>query len=451
MNSIRRRILLPLLPLLALSLLVTAVGIHRAVERDLVEALDRELLILARGAGSAVDVEPWGEVEFERGEVETLGFSTQPEGPFYVIRDEDGALLASSLAPAPGPYPGREHGPVFAALSLGGQEYRVCTLRVERGPEDHEADRRNWLAAHPGQALPEVAHRFFWVTVGFATGDIEAALGALRDRLGLGFGGLFLILAVLPTWLVSRALGALRRLSADADGVGPQTPGRRLRGEGIDREVRPLVAALNRALDRLAAAYERQQRFTADAAHELRTPLSALRAQCEVTLRRPRAPVELREALEAAHRTALRLGEIVESLLALSRLDGEQGALRRDPLDLAQVAGEAVRLNAAAARAKGVELTAEPSAPLPAAGHRRLLVECLSNLVENAVRYTPAGGSVRVGTVEGATPGVFVQDTGVGIPEGEQERIFDRFYRVDPARSRAEGGSGLGLAIAREI
>jgi heavy metal sensor kinase len=450
-TSIRRRILVPLLPLVALTLAATAGGIYGSVRRDVWEARDRELLVLVRGVGAAVEVEPWGEVELERGKLEDLGFTSAADAPFYVIRDAAGALVAASRDPAPGPFAGDEQRPRFATEVLGSRTYRLCTLGVRKAPEDDEVELRGWLAAHPGREGPEGKPRFFWVTAGEPVDDLQETLREVRYRLLLGFGGLLVVLAVLPAWFVTRALRALRRLSAEADGVGPHTPERRLGQGGLEREVEPLVAALNRALDRLAAAYERQRRFTADAAHELRTPLSALRAQCEVTLRRPREPAELREALEAAHRTALRLGEIVESLLALSRLEGEHDAVGRGPVDLAQAAREAVGVNAAAAAAKGVALTAELPQTLPAAGHHGLLVECISNLVENAVRYTPTGGSVRVGGAAAPSPRIFVEDTGVGIPEEDQARIFDRFYRVDKARSRAEGGTGLGLAIAREI
>ncbi|MEW6487554.1 MAG: ATP-binding protein [Thermodesulfobacteriota bacterium] len=451
MSSIRRRILLPLLPLVALALLVTAGGIYGSVRRDLLEALDRELLVLARSVGAAVEVEPWGEVELELELLEGLGFASEADGPFYVIRDAGGALVAASRDPAPGPHAGEEEGPWFEQEVLGGRTYRLCTLRVEKAPEDDEVERRGWLAANPGREVPEAGPQLFWVTAGHPMDGPEETLRMLRYRLYLGFGALLVVLAVFPAWFVSRALQALRRLSAEADGVGPLTIERRLGQQGLDREVEPLVDALNRALDRLAAAYERQKRFTADAAHELRTPLSALRAQCEVVLRRPREPAELRESLEAAHRTALRLGEIVESLLALSRLENGEEKMDRGPVDLAQAAREAVRLNDAAAEVKGVALTADLPESLPAAGHHGLLVECLSNLVENAVRYTPAGGSVRVGGAAAPSPRIVVEDTGVGIPAEDQARIFDRFYRVDKARSRAEGGTGLGLAIAREI
>lgn len=451
MSSIRRRILLPLLPAATVALLITAVTIYGAVRRDLFDALDAKLTIMAQGAGSAIDVGFGGALHFEREEVETLGFPRKPGGPFYVIRSRDGAVVASSVSPAPGPYPAGDDGARFGFEAREGRRYRWCTMRVERAPEDQEHDSGASGTAWIREPLAGSPRQSFWVTAGYPTEAIEDALLALRRRLYFGFGGLFIALGVLPAWIVSRASASIRQLSSDADAVGPQSPDRRLRLHGVDREVRPLVAALNRALDRLTTAFERQKRFTADAAHELRTPISALLADCEVTLRRPRTEDELRSALEAAHGAAYTLREIVESLLALSRLEGARSPSEHTPVDLAQVAREAVELNAARAEAKDVSLSAGLCPALPGVGNHRLLVECVSNLLENAVRYTAPGGSVRLECVAVPSPRLTVDDTGIGIPADEQSRIFDRFYRVDKARSRAEGGAGLGLSIAREI
>ena len=225
----------------------------------------------------------------------------------------------------------------------------------------------------------------------------------------------------------------------------------RLPEDGVATEIQGLVRALNRALDRLAGAYERQKQFTADAAHELRTPLSAIRTLCEVTLRRPRDAADLREALEGVLRRVLKLGDLVENLLRLTRLQNGTRPLERAPVSLAMVAHEAVQAHLPAAKAKGVELAVLAPAAVTVAGHAGLLEECVSNLVENAVRYTPAGGRVSVEVRPGPPAAVVVADTGVGIAPGHLPRIFERFYRADPARSHRRGGAGLGLAIALEI
>lgn len=449
MRSIRRRILLPLLPLLGVALTATGLAIYGSVRRDLLGGLDRTLLILARGVGSAVDVKLDGEFEFEREEVENLGFPRHSDDLFYAVRETDGTPVASSFPTPPGSFPDNAEGPVLTDYEFDGRNFRICTSPVTRLPEEDPDDLRDWREAHPGEPLPDPEPRELRVTVGHSLGEIEATLHTLRLRLALGFGALFIVLALLPAGIVALALRSLDRISAEADRVGPESPELRIPEASVDREILPLVAALNRALDRLATAYERQKRFSADAAHELRTPLSALRTRCEVALRRPHGPAELRGALEAAHRLALRLSEIVESFLALSRL--ERGLPDLEVVDLSELVLEVARLHAPAARAKGVDLRTSASNPVPALGHRGLLAECVSNLVDNAVRYTPSGGMARISTRALPYPMVVVEDTGVGIPEDALGQIFDRLYRVDAARSRADGGAGLGLSIAREI
>ncbi len=376
-----------------------------------------------------------------------------PEGGrrFYAVADEAGRVLVSSLPDPPARIPAPPGSPAFRDLELAGRRYRVCLTAVERRPGADEEDRRDWLRDHPGEPLPRVGPRTFWVVAGSTTAELDATLAAVGTEIVAGFGVLFGILLLVPAWAVGRALAPLRELSAQADAVGPDSPRARLDDRGAPGEVSRLVAALNRALDRLAGAYERQKRFTADAAHELRTPLTTLRTQCEVTLRRARDAGELRETLERVHRTVLRLTGLVEGLLRLTRLQNGRDRAEMRPVDLGSVVRDAARVHEASARAKGIDLAVEAPVAIPVAGDPVLLEECVSNLVENAVRYTPPGGRVRVRASDRPVPAVCVEDTGIGIPPEHIPGIFDRFHRVDPSRSRGEGGTGLGLAIAREI
>ncbi|MCB9764554.1 MAG: hypothetical protein H6739_32570 [Alphaproteobacteria bacterium] len=196
---------------------------------------------------------------------------------------------------------------------------------------------------------------------------------------------------------------------------------------------------------RLQAAWQRQAAFTADASHELRTPLSVVRTRAEVALRRERSAAQYREALEGVLEGAQRMQELLEGLLVLARADER---VERSPVDLAEVVREAV---AASPGREGVALQAALPERAPTLGDARLLRVLVDNLLSNALRHTRAGAvTIRV-QPEGAGWRLEVEDTGEGIAPEHLERIFERFYRADAARSRKDGGSGLGLSIVRTI
>src|SRR5262245_1014558 len=289
------------------------------------------------------------------------------------------------------------------------------------------------------------------VVVGRSIAPERARLATLRARvLGAGAGVLAVAL-LLGAWIARRGLAPVGDLAAAAGGITERDLSTRLDVSRAPAELRGLASAFNAALDRLAAAFARQARFTADASHELRTPVSIIRTQAESTLRRARSPEEYRAALDACLRAAERMTGILEGLLTLARADAGDGALARAPVDLAPLVEETTALLRADAGAQGVSLRCT-AAPATVHGDAPLLSEVVTNLVSNAVRYNRPGGRVDVtlaprnGEVE-----LRVADTGVGIPADALPRVFERFFRVDPARSRDRGGAGLGLAIARWI
>jgi signal transduction histidine kinase len=234
-------------------------------------------------------------------------------------------------------------------------------------------------------------------------------------------------------WLtVGRTLRPVGQLRAGAEAVTAADPARRLPVPAAEDEVRRLAETLNGMLDRLEAGGARQRAFVADAAHELRSPLAAVRTTLEVALVHP-DPDGAEPALRTALEETVRMGRLVDDLLLLARLDAGAGR-PAEPCDLAEVARSV---------APDAVLDLQPA---PVVADRDALRRVVRNLVENAARHA---STVRV-TV---TPEVLllVDDDGPGIPEGERERVFDRFHRLDTPRSRDAGGAGLGLAIAREL
>ena len=205
-------------------------------------------------------------------------------------------------------------------------------------------------------------------------------------------------------------------------------------------------------IERLEVAFDRQRQFTADASHELRTPLAVIQAETSLTLGRERTKEDLQESLEMVSQEVSYMSAIIEKLLFLARSDsGKEPVTFRD-INLRDLLGEVYADAAALAREKNIELKMEPVEDITIKGDAVKLRQLFLNILENAVRYTPEGGRISSSLVRrDGRAVVTISDTGIGIPAEHLPYIFDRFYRVDKARSRAEGGTGLGLAIARQI
>lgn len=227
-----------------------------------------------------------------------------------------------------------------------------------------------------------------------------------------------------------------------------------IRLEESPRELMPLVRSINDLLARLGQALGAQRRFLADAAHELRTPMTALRLQLQL-LERSRTETERREAMTDLSQGIERSQRLVEQLLQVSRAEPDAELHHIEDVDLSALARDAVARLSAQANHLGLDLGAQADAPVRVRGNAAQLAALIGNLVDNALRYTPAGGVVDVSTSmrESRLPVLRVRDTGPGIPAEERSRVFDRFYRGElaPEQARDGGGSGLGLSIVKAI
>ncbi len=266
-----------------------------------------------------------------------------------------------------------------------------------------------------------------------------------------GGGAAFLGVAVLAGFFVTRQ--ALRPVAASiraAQQLNPDDLSARLPRTGAKDEIDLLAATINDLLDRLSRYHEQVIRFTADASHELRGPLAAMRAGVEVALQQPRSADDYRETLESLGEQCQHLTDLVNKLLMLARADAGQIELRREAVDLAAVVDEAIETYRPLADEKGVVLDWKGSEPVGCVGDRMRLSQLVMNLLDNAIKYTEPGGTVRLAlAAEGPRAAITVEDTGIGIGADRLPHIFERFYQVDPSRS--EAGSGLGLSICRWV
>lgn len=278
--------------------------------------------------------------------------------------------------------------------------------------------------------------------------DNNVVLERVPRALVLGSGAA-LVAAVLAVWLAgTRALSPLTRIVNAAAGIADEGEfSRRLPEDPRDPEVARLTATFNRLIERVEDALRAQRQFVADTSHELKTPLTTINGNLEL-LMQDLSPEDRGETLRETHQEVGRMARLVRDLLLLAEV-GESDRQERYPVRLDQVTRAAV-VRVAGSRASRVHVVTEP---IVVSGDEDRLSQIVANLVHNALRYAsaaPGAVCVRLGQ-SGAEAELVVEDDGPGLPPEALERVFDRFYRVDRARSRAQGGTGLGLAIVRHI
>jgi heavy metal sensor kinase len=252
-------------------------------------------------------------------------------------------------------------------------------------------------------------------------------------------------------WWSRRALAPVEAISATAREISARNLSLRLTVPQTGDEIQNLSETLNGMIARLDEAFGKISEFTANAAHELRSPIAVMLTTSELALRTAGSESELRQSLDEIRAEAIRTAGLVEDLLALARADvGPTGVAR--VLDLSEIVGEICRRGETLARARQIDFQTSITAGVRVAGDPQAIARMLMILVDNAIKYTPAGGMVTVTLDrEGLAAVCTVADNGIGIAVEDQPHVFERFYRADRARSRDAGGSGLGLAIARGI
>ncbi|MCY2972269.1 MAG: HAMP domain-containing sensor histidine kinase [Planctomycetota bacterium] len=265
-------------------------------------------------------------------------------------------------------------------------------------------------------------------------------------------GIVFLVFGVGVSFAIaSRMVRPITQMSATAELLSEKDLGKRLNINQIDSELAGLAEVLNRLFSRLDASFSRQRQFTADASHELRTPLTVIRSASELALSQPRSPEEYQETIEVSLKAAERMTNLVNGLLALARLDSSNADFHLQQINLSDLVGESVSLLGAIASEKQISLVSDLHA-VQIFGNPESLSRMIDNLITNAILYNKPGGKVFITLSKSDNKAVLeIKDTGVGISEEHHPFIFERFYRVDKARSRLSGGSGLGLAICKGV
>lgn len=280
----------------------------------------------------------------------------------------------------------------------------------------------------------------------------EIVLGQQRFWMWIVLGSALIVCPWIGFTIARRGIRPVREVADTARHIGSSTLNERIHGEEYPVEIRALADSFNAMLERLEEAFARLSRFSADIAHELRTPVNNIRGEAEVVLGRERAPGEYKEALGSCLEEAVRLSELIESLLFLARSESPGDHLKRTREEMRSLLTDLRDYYEAAAHEAGVTLQVTGGEGVSAEVDRNLLQRALGNLVSNSLAHCARGDSIslRAERVDG-TVRVAIHDTGSGIAAENLPFVFDRFYRADPSRARNSGGAGLGLAIVRQI
>ena len=345
----------------------------------------------------------------------------------YVSGEPKDESFDTAAIPEPSPLPGGE------------------SFRIENLP----GDKRILIATLPCKGGNGASYA---VEVGAPTARFRAMLDQLLLLLALGLPVVLLAAIAGGLLLVRRALAPVDQIARTAEQITQHNLSERLPVASTGDELERLSISLNHMIGRLEDAVQNSKRFVADASHELRTPLAVLRGELENLGQDPRSDTETRETLGSMLEEVERLTNIVEGLAALSRLDAGEAKAEWVPFDLAELATTTADQMSLLAEDKGITVGCGTGQSVFVQGDRARLKQVIVNLLDNAIKYTPNGGSVRLGVAAQNGHAILdVVDNGIGIPADAVPHVFERFFRVDKARSRDEGGAGLGLSIVKSI
>jgi heavy metal sensor kinase len=360
-------------------------------------------------------------------------YAIEHPGDYLQIHAQSGELIyrsaflkAHALAHAVLPRDGQA---VFSDQRFEGKPFRFTLQRVEANG------------------------RTYTVDTGIPTDDEVETLSVFRTYLLLFAPLLLMVAASGGYWLSRRALSPVDALVRTARDIGGANLNSRLQKLNTGDELQRLSDTLNDMLARIEAAFLRTTQFTADASHELRTPVSLIRTEAELALRRSRGEAEYKEALRHILQESERTTLLIEQLLSLARTDSGRETLQMQPVNLCETLQGVLEMWRQVATIRNLQLTASiAGSDLFVMGDRMALRRVTDILLDNAFKYTPSPGRVHLSLEQRNESAVItVQDSGIGIAREDHDKIFERFYRVDKARSREHGGTGLGLSIAKWI
>ena len=330
---------------------------------------------------------------------------------------------------------------------------RLAVPPANAGQTHFESAEYNELPLRILSTTASAGRQRFVLQVAEPMDDYLEAVERFRTAMFVGIPILLGLAAGVGYWMSSRALRPVDQISQAAQEINPQDLSQRVMVPQTSDELQRMAETLNQMLQRIESAVARITQFTADASHELRTPVALIRTRAEVTLAKPRTSEQYRDALKEVLAESERTTVLIENLMTLTRADTGSDTLSLHRTNIAEIASEVSAQAQTLAEAKRIQWSAAISnEAIWVRGNANALRRLLLILIDNAVKYTPAAGSVSLAIARNGTHAeIQVRGTGIGICETDLPHIFDRFYRADKARSRELGGAGLGLSIGRWI
>jgi heavy metal sensor kinase len=445
LSSVRARLTLLYVLIFAVLLGAFSLSLYALIRKDASDRFDRSMTKAARTVANLFHHEM-----IENGRVEMVATAHaireyQQPNLFLAIFRDDRLLGSNHSQRAEGSYVAK-HPAAWAPKEFLGKAIALRDPILTTTTADGQDEWRVVAYAPGGEGAEYVT------VVAESRRDLIDQMRALRRIFLLSLPAMLLVAGLAGYLLARKSLTPIAEMTARAERINAENLHERLPVKNKNDELGKLARVFNDLLARIESSFDGMRRFTADASHELRTPLAIIRGEADVALSQDREPGEYRETLEIIRDEARLLSGIVEDMLALARADAGQRRLKLEEFYFNDLIEECVRSARALALNKNISLDFESSDDTAFRGDEDLLRRMAINLLDNAIKYTPDGGSVLVKLWrEDGRINLRVTDSGIGIPAEAAARVFERFYRVDKARSRAEGGSGLGLPIVKWI
>ncbi|MBI5682981.1 MAG: HAMP domain-containing histidine kinase [Deltaproteobacteria bacterium] len=428
-NSIKSKLLV--WSLSVFSILFSGLGffLYYELKNIVIGSIDSHLHSDTQLLTSFIEVEKY-KIEWELDKAAVGDYTIPFSGHYYQIALSNGTVIAKS--------------PSLADKSLPFHEdiaYQVLTIA---GPKGEPLRLMNYTAKFPEHTII--------IQAAESLEDTYRIISSFKNILIILSSAAFVLSGIGIISIAGLSLKTLTAFSRKISSITEENLNERIDERGVDREIISFAVSFNNMMTRIEEAFAKQRQFLSDASHELRTPTSVIKSYCDVTLRKERNKNEYEEALTIIKSTAENMAQLIQRILDIARLEGKNVIIKKEVVDIGLILEDVFKLMFPIAQEREIELSLKNACEgIKVSGDKERLTEVFLNIVDNAIKYNKKGGGVVISSeTKNGSVIIAVSDTGIGIPEEHQDKLFDRFYRIDDSREEISG-AGLGLSIAKAI